>query len=91
MRPTSRSGSRTVLAAGLFLALSACAFSIPEANPGWIPSAGGDVPVRFFGSYDFFPKARFLYGSIIQGDGDGIRVIGAESTRDRAVGLLTMP
>jgi hypothetical protein len=43
-------------------------------------SAGGDFPVRVFGGYDFFPKARLLYGSITNGAGDGINVIGAEFT-----------
>ena len=37
MRSTSLSGPRTVLAAGLFLVLSGCAFSIPEASPADIP------------------------------------------------------
>ena len=49
-----------------------------DEGSGWMLSAGGDFPIRIFGAYDFFPKARFLYGSIINRDGDGVRVIGAE-------------
>lgn len=37
MRSTSFSGTRTALAAGLFMMLSGCAFSIPEASPADIP------------------------------------------------------
>ncbi len=51
-----------------------------DEGSGWMLSAGGDFPMRIFRGYDFFPKARLLYGSIIGGAGDGIRVIGAEFT-----------
>ena len=51
-----------------------------DEGSGWMLSAGGDFPVRVFGGYDFFPKARLLYGSITNGAGDGITVIGAEFT-----------
>lgn len=51
-----------------------------DDGSGWMLSAGGDFPVRVFGGYDFFPKARLLYGSITNGAGDGINVIGAEFT-----------
>jgi hypothetical protein len=51
-----------------------------DEGSGWMLSAGGDFPVRVFGGYDFFPKARLLYGSITNGAGDGINVIGAEFT-----------
>jgi hypothetical protein len=51
-----------------------------DEGSGWVLSAGGDFPVRVFGGYDFFPKARLLYGSITNGAGDGINVIGAEFT-----------
>ena len=49
-----------------------------DEGSGWMLAAGGDFPIRIFGGYDFFPKARLLYGSIVNGAGDGIRVVGAE-------------
>jgi hypothetical protein len=50
------------------------------SNPGsgWMLAAGGDLPMRLFGGYDFFPKARILYGSIKDVSGAGVNVIGAE-------------
>ena len=45
---------------------------------GWIVAAGGDFPVRLFGGYDFFPKARFLFGSIKDPTGAGRGVKGVE-------------
>lgn len=51
-----------------------------DEGSGWMLSAGGDFPVRIFGSYDFFPKARLLYGSITDAAGNGVRVVGAEFT-----------
>jgi hypothetical protein len=50
------------------------------SNPGsgWMLAAGGDLPMRLFGGYDFFPKARILYGSIKDASGAGVNVIGAE-------------
>lgn len=31
---------------------------------GWVLGVGGDVPLRIFGSYDVFPKVRFLVGEM---------------------------
>jgi hypothetical protein len=45
---------------------------------GWIVGVGGDLPIRLFRAYDFFPKARFLVGSITDPTGNGVRVTGAE-------------
>lgn len=47
---------------------------------GWMVSAGGDFPIRVFGGYDFFPKARFRYGAIEDPTGASINVVGAEFT-----------
>ena len=60
-----------------------------DEGSGWMLSAGGDFPIRLFGGYDFFPKARLLYGSIVSVAGGGIRVVGAEFTGHRTVGFLT--
>jgi hypothetical protein len=49
-----------------------------DEGSGWILGAGGDLPVRLFGAYDFFPKARVLYGSIKDPTGAGVRVLGGE-------------
>lgn len=45
---------------------------------GWILGLGGDLPVRLFRAYDFFPKARFLFGSITDPTGQGASVVGGE-------------
>ena len=37
---------------------------------GWILAAGGDFPLRLFGTYDVFPRARYTFGSIEGPDGD---------------------
>lgn len=31
---------------------------------GWLLAAGGDVPLRLFGTYDLFPRGRFLFGQL---------------------------
>ena len=49
-----------------------------EPGSGWMLAMGGDLPMRLFGGYDFFPKARILYGSIKDATGAGVNVIGAE-------------
>jgi hypothetical protein len=49
-----------------------------DAGSGWLVAAGGDIPIRVFGGYDFFPKARVLLGSITNPDGDGVGVFGLE-------------
>ena len=51
-----------------------------DEGSGWILGVGGDLPIRLFGGYDFFPKARILYGSIIDPMGNGVSVLGAEFT-----------
>lgn len=51
-----------------------------DVGSGWLIAAGGDFPLRLFGAYDFFPKARVLYGSIVDPTGTGRGVIGAEFT-----------
>ena len=47
---------------------------------GWLVAAGGDLPMRIFGGYDFFPKARVLLGSIKDSTGAGVGVFGMEFT-----------
>ena len=49
-----------------------------DEGSGWMLAAGGDVPLRIFGSYDFFPKARVLVGSVKDGSGVGRGILGAE-------------
>ena len=49
-----------------------------DEGSGWILGAGGDFPVRLFGAYDFFPKARVLYGAIRDLVGVSHNVVGAE-------------
>lgn len=49
-----------------------------DVGSGWIVGAGGDFPVRLFGGYDFFPKARVLFGSILDPLGESASVLGAE-------------
>ncbi len=45
---------------------------------GWMVAAGGDLPLRLFGIWDFFPKARFLMGQIKDAGGVYQNVTGAE-------------
>lgn len=45
---------------------------------GWLASAGGDLPLRVFGTYDFIPKAVVYFGSIKDAVGAGRGVMGAE-------------
>ena len=45
---------------------------------GWIVAAGGDLPLRLFGGYDVFPKARILFGAIDDATGVSRNVVGAE-------------
>lgn len=49
-----------------------------DEGSGWVLAAGGDLPMRIFGAYDFFPKARVLFGSITDPTGVGRGVLGAE-------------
>jgi hypothetical protein len=51
-----------------------------DEGSGWMLAAGGDFPIRVFGGYDFFPKARLLIGSIKDPSGTGVGVIGGEFT-----------
>jgi hypothetical protein len=43
-------------------------------------ATGGDFPLRLFNQYDFFPKARVLFGSVKDPTGVGRGVFGAEFT-----------
>ncbi len=47
------------------------------AGSGWIVAAGGDVPLRLFGT-EFFPKARVHMGSIESITGDSVSTLGFE-------------
>lgn len=47
---------------------------------GWLAALGGDLPLRIFGGYDFFPKARVILGSIENPTGEGVGVFGMEFT-----------
>jgi len=45
---------------------------------GWLVSAGGDLPLQLFGSWDFFPKAAVIVGSVKDATGTAKRITGAE-------------
>jgi len=49
-----------------------------QGGSGWLVAAGGDLPLRVFGGYDLFPKARVLLGSIENSAGSGVGVFGLE-------------
>ena len=51
-----------------------------DEGSGWLAAAGGDLPMRIFGGYDFFPKARVILGSIKASTGEGVGVFGMEFT-----------
>ena len=51
-----------------------------QEGSGWIVGAGGDFPMRLFGSVDFFPKARVLFGAIEDPTGVARNLMGAEFT-----------
>ena len=51
-----------------------------DEGSGWLVAAGGDLPMRVFGGYDFFPKARVILGSITASTGEGIGLFGMEFT-----------
>ena len=51
-----------------------------EEGSGWLVAAGGDLPMRVLGGYDFFPKARVILGSIKASTGEGVGVFGMEFT-----------
>lgn len=36
---------------------------------GWVAGVGGDLPLRLFGSLDFFPRARFAFGKLKDAEG----------------------
>ena len=45
---------------------------------GWLMSAGGDIPLRLFGSWDFFPKALVIIGGVKDATGASKKITGAE-------------
>lgn len=49
-----------------------------DEGSGWLLGVGGDLPLRVFGSYDFFPKAQVIFGGIKDPEGTSRSVIGAE-------------
>jgi hypothetical protein len=51
-----------------------------DAGSGWVVAAGGDLPIRVFGGYDFFPQARVLMGSIKNDTGASVGLFGLEFT-----------
>ena len=48
------------------------------AGSGWIVAAGGDIPLRVLGGYEFFPRARVYWGSIEDPTGEGVGLLGLE-------------
>ena len=51
-----------------------------DTGSGWMLAAGGDIPLRIFGGYDFFPKARVFFGSIRDATGGDVSLLGLEFT-----------
>lgn len=51
-----------------------------DEGSGWLAAVGGDLPVRVFGGYDFFPKARVILGAIKASTGEDVGVLGMEFT-----------
>lgn len=49
-----------------------------DEGSGWLASAGGDLPVRLFGTYDFIPKAVVLFGSVKDAVGASKSMLGLE-------------
>lgn len=49
-----------------------------DAGTGWVFAAGGDIPLRIFGGYEFFPKARVLFGTIRDTLGNDVNMLGLE-------------
>ncbi|HSW31416.1 MAG TPA: hypothetical protein VLH75_18155 [Longimicrobiales bacterium] len=49
-----------------------------DEGSGWLVSAGGDIPLRLFGSWDFFPKAQVIIGAVKDATGASKQVTGAE-------------
>jgi hypothetical protein len=49
-----------------------------DEGSGWLVGAGGDLPMRIFGSWDFFPKASVTFGAIKDPAGVSQGVMGAE-------------
>jgi hypothetical protein len=45
---------------------------------GWMMGLGADFPLRLFGTYDVFPRARFTLGGIEGADGEGHAARGGE-------------
>ncbi|MDH3271584.1 MAG: hypothetical protein OEN56_09645 [Gemmatimonadota bacterium] len=48
-----------------------------DAGSGWILAAGGDIPLRLFGT-EFFPKARVHFGAIRSLTGEDVSLLGME-------------
>lgn len=49
-----------------------------DEGSGWLLSVGGDLPLRVFGSWDFFPKAQVIIGAVKDATGGSKQVTGAE-------------
>lgn len=49
-----------------------------DEGSGWLVSVGGDLPLRLFGSWDFFPRAQVIIGAVKDATGSARQVTGAE-------------
>lgn len=49
-----------------------------DVGSGWVFAAGGDIPLRIFGGYELFPKARVYLGSIRGITGTDVTMMGME-------------
>ncbi len=90
---TLHTGSQNIFAAGVIGAMRIGAYIVrpqvdfrtqhrsesgSDAGSGWIAGFGGDLPVRLFGAYDFFPRFRLVVGSIVDATGANRGVLGGE-------------
>ncbi len=51
-----------------------------DEGSGWLVSVGGDLPLRLFSSWDFFPSAEVILGAVKDPAGASRRVTGASFT-----------
>jgi hypothetical protein len=49
-----------------------------EVGEGWIVGAGADIPLRLFGAYDIFPRAKYSYGALKAATGETETLWGIE-------------
>ncbi|MFC1574535.1 hypothetical protein ACFL5A_02770 [Gemmatimonadota bacterium] len=50
-----------------------------EDGEGWIAGAGADIPLRFFGAMDAFPRGKFYWGQLMAPTGEKVSLWGVEA------------